>query len=230
MRRGAEVTAPRRRPGPRLRLSLLLGALLVAIVSATGAWGYLVNADLERTRGTLASTGTDRDTAKTSLTAVEATLASTRAELDSQQKQLADTDGRIPKLNDQIARRSACIAAQSGNVAEMRRILDLQRANFARTTTTSPWGKADAAVSAAYHAALSDLEQAYVNAAAHRFSTANVWLSRANSQVGIGNRQLAVAGKQVEAMNAATKVINDALDAFAKKLSDTEATCDVAAT
>ena len=134
---------------------------------------------------------------------------------------------RIRGLESQIARRDACIDVQSGDLEELRRILALERKNFARTTTGSTWGKTRTAIAKTLDRAISNMRSAYQSAAAGRLSTANAWIARSNGQVGVNARQVRIAGKEIDKINAASKVINKAEDAFYKRLEKSAVTCSI---
>ncbi|MFL5679017.1 MAG: hypothetical protein ACJ77B_00280 [Chloroflexota bacterium] len=210
---------------PVPRLSLIVGALLVLAIAGTGAWAVVTNGDLDQARSRLTSTNADRDSTKATLASTESDLAAAKADLEAQTKLLQTAKTRIPELQTQISRKGDCITAQAGNLAELRRILQLQRANFARTTTTSLWGKAHAAEDKALRAAITDLYRAYQNAAARKYSTANSWLSASNAQIRLSNAKVKVSNTEVNRTNARSDAINKARDAFEKKLADTVTAC-----
>jgi hypothetical protein len=169
------------------------------------------------------------------------TLASTTAKLDTTSGQLATAEtavadeadrskkatSRIGGLESQVERRDACIDVQSGDLEELRRILALERKNFARTTTKSTWGKARTASTKALDRAISNMRSAYLSAAAGNLSTANLWISRSNGQVSINSRQVRIANKEIDKINASSKAINKAEDAFYKRLEKSAVTCSI---
>ena len=125
----------------------------------------------------------------------------------------------------QIERKGACIEAQTGNLAELRRILALERENFARTTSGSTWAKSNDASNKALDLAISYLARAYSSAAAGSYATANSWLSKSNAQVAVSNRQVKIGNKAIDELNAASDAINEAADEFLKTLDETGSTC-----
>jgi septal ring factor EnvC (AmiA/AmiB activator) len=207
------------------RRSLVVGALLALAIAGTGAWAVTTKADLDQARSTLTSTNADRDSTKATLASTDTELAATSADLNAAALKLAGAKARIPQLQEQISRKGECIAAQAGNLAELRRILQLQRANFARTTSTSVWGKAHAAEDKALGAAITDLYRAYQNAAARKYSSANSWLSASNAQIRLSNSKISISNAEVRRTNARSDAINKARDAFEKKLADTVTAC-----
>lgn len=145
--------------------------------------------------------------------------------MSAERERIKKATSRIGSLESQIARRASCIEVQTADLAELRRILALERKNFDRTTSRSVWGKAQATSDKAIDRAIGDMKSAYQHAAAGRLSTANSWISRSNSQVRISNRQIAIANREIDRINAATKVINGAEVAFVKRLERSASTC-----
>src|SRR6185312_15667331 len=139
------VTESAKRSGIDIRLLLLVAIALVLGLAAAGAWALTTNNDLQSTRATLASTSDDLDGAKSDLTETTADLDTTNADLAAAREAIKKDQSKITTLNFQIDRKGACIEAQTANLAEIRRILALERVNFARTGSTSAWGKAHAA-------------------------------------------------------------------------------------
>jgi peptidoglycan hydrolase CwlO-like protein len=219
------VTASTKHTGIDLRVVIVIGiALLLGLIGAA-AWAVTTNNDLQATRATLASTSGDLDTTKVDLASTTSTLDSTTKDLASARKGIKDDQAKIKTLNFQIDRKGDCIEAQSANLAEMRRILDLERQNFARTGSASAWGKAYAADRKAINLAIDDLYKAYQSAAAGKLGTANSWISRSNAQIRVYNGELKNQQKQIDAINTATDSINRADDAFQKTLDATISTC-----
>ena len=219
------MTESTKRSGIDLRLLLVVAIALVLGLVAAGAWALITNNDLQSTRATLASTSGDLDGAKGDLTETTANLDATNAELAAAREAIKKDQSKITSLNFQIERKSACIAAQSANLAEIRRILALERVDFARTGSTSAWGKAHGAAQKAINLAIDDLSKAYQNAAAGRLGTANTWIDKSNAQIRVSNSQLNNEDKQVDAINKSTDETNKANDAFTRTLDETSSTC-----
>lgn len=136
-----------------------------------------------------------------------------------------DDTSRIANLETQIDRKAACIAVQTANLTELRRILALERANFARSTSGSAWAKENAAAYKAIGLAIDYLYKAYTSAAAGSYGTANVWLSRSNAQVSVSNKQVKLANAEIKKINTASDAINKANDLFGETLDKTASTC-----
>ena len=225
MRGGGTVTASTNRSGIDVRLLLVVAIALVLGLAAAGAWALTTNNDLESTRATLASTSGDLDAAKGDLTESTAALDATTADLAAARDAIKKDQAKATSLNFQIERKGACIAAQAANLAEIRRILALERVDFARTGSTSAWGRAHSAAQKAINLAIDDLDKAYQNAAAGRYGTANTWIDKSNAQIRVSNSQLKKEDKQVDAINKSTDATNGANDAFTKTLDETSSTC-----
>jgi len=219
------VTESTKRTGFDLRILLVIAVALVLGLIGAGVWALNTNNDLESTRATLASTSGDLDGAKSDLTDTTADLDTTNADLAAAREAIKKDQSKITTLNFQIDRKGACIEAQTANLAEIRRILALERVNFARTGSTSAWGKAHAAEQTAINLAIDDLYKAYQNAAARRYSTANSWLDKSNAQIRVSNAQVKNENKQIDLINKSTDETNKANDAFTKTLDETSSTC-----
>jgi len=222
---GRAVTESTKRSGIDLRLLIVIGVALLLGLAGAAAWAATTNNDLQSTRATLASTSGDLDTTKADLASTTSDLSKAGTDLATTQKDIKTDQSKITTLNFQIDRKGDCIAAQSANLAEMHRILDLERANFARTGTKSAWGRAYAADQAAINLAIDYLYKAYQNAAAGKLSTANSYIDKSNAQIRISNSQLKNSNKQIDIINKATDDINKANDAFDKTLTATSSTC-----
>ena len=205
------MNATAKRSGVDIRVIAIAVIVLLVAFGGAAAWAYSTNADLDSTKKTLADTDSQVTLAKATLTDEEAAIASDKA--------------RITNLGNQIKRRDACIVAQTANLAEIRRILALERVNFARTTSGSTWAKTNDASNRALDLAISYLAKSYASAAAGSYSSANSWLSKSNAQVAVSNKQIKVGNKEIAALNAASDAINKASDEFAKTLDKTAATC-----
>src|SRR5215210_2131603 len=219
------MTAVAKRSGVNLRLALVLAVIGVVVFGGAAAWAFTVNNDLERTRATLGTTNADFATTSTTLTDTELKVQTATSDIAAEAKAIAAANAKITVLNSQIQRKAACIAVQTTNLTELRRILALERDNFARTTTGSAWSKANTADSKAIHLAITDLYKAYQAAAAGNYSGANTWLARSNAQVTASNKQLKVANREIDRINKASKAINKANTAFAETVSETQGTC-----
>src|SRR4029079_14918706 len=150
------VTAWTNRSGTDVRLLLVVAVALVLGLAAAGAWALTTNNDLESTRAALASTSGDLHAAKGELIAPTAALDATTADLAAARDAIKKDQAKATSLNFQIERKGACIAAQAANLAEIRRILALERVDFARTGSTSAWGRAHSAAQKAINLAIDD--------------------------------------------------------------------------
>jgi chromosome segregation ATPase len=214
-----------RRAGLSIRVAAILAAVLLLAFGGATAWAVMTNAELERTRATLAETDADLTATKASLGDVAADLSSTADDLEAEQASISANESRITVLEFQIERKAACIEAQTANLAEFRRILALERENFARTTSGSAWAKAIAASDRALDLAVDYLAKSYSSAAAGSYNTANSWLGKSNAQISVSNKQIGIANNQNEVINAASDAINAATDALYATLDDTLSTC-----
>jgi septal ring factor EnvC (AmiA/AmiB activator) len=219
------VTETKRRSGFDLRIAIIAAVVLLLALGGAAAWAYTTNNDLESTRTTLGVTSGDLASTKSQLEATQGELDEAKTDLDDTTKTIAADQDRIKTLNFQIDRKAECIEAQATNLAEIRRILALERENFARTTSGSAWTKAHAASQKAINLAIDDLYKAYTNAAAGKYSTSNSWLDKSNAQIRVSNKQLDTMDKEIDAINKASDAINDANDAFQKTLDGTVSTC-----
>jgi septal ring factor EnvC (AmiA/AmiB activator) len=219
------MTVETKRAGVDVRIAAIVAIVLVLAFGGAAAWAYTTNQDLERTRQSLATTSGTLETTKSTLSDTQGQLTSTTADVASEQAAIEADTSKIKVLEFQVQRRGACIAAQTANLAELRRILELERANFARGTSTSAWGKAHAASDKALDLAIDYLQKSYLAAAAGNYSSANSWLSKSNAQVRASNKQIAIGNKEIDKLNAASDAINAANDAFAETLKTTSSTC-----
>lgn len=219
------MTESTKRSGISLRLLIVIGAALLLGLAGAAAWAATTNNDLQSTRATLASTSGDLDSTKADLASRTSDLDKATKDLAAAQKAITTDQSKITTLNFQIDRKGDCIAVQSANLNEIRRILALERENFARAGSNSAWGRDHTASQKAINLAIDDLYKAYQNAAAGKLSTANSWIGKSNAQISISNTQVKNANKQVEDLNKATAEINKANDAFNKTLDTTASTC-----
>lgn len=215
------------RPTVSMRLVAIGVVVLVAAFGATAAWAASTNGQLTDVRGALASTELELASTTTKLDTTSGQLATAESAVADEADRSKKATSRIGGLESQIARRDACIDVQSADLVELRRILALERKNFARTTTKSTWGKARTASAEALDRAISNMRSAYQSAAAGRLSTANSWVRRSNSQVDVSVRQIKIANREIDRINAATKVINAAEDAFYERLQKSAVTCSI---
>lgn len=213
------------RPTLSLRLVAVGLALLIVAFGATAAWAASTNGQLSEARNALAATELELASTTTELDTTSGQLATAETAVTDEEDRSKKATSRIGGLESQIERRDACIDVQSGDLVELRRILALERKNFARTTTKSAWGKARTASAKALDRAISNMRSAYQSAAAGRLSTANSWISRSNGQVSVSSRQVRIANKEIDRINAASKVINKAEDAFYERLQKSAVTC-----
>jgi septal ring factor EnvC (AmiA/AmiB activator) len=219
------MNASSRRSGVDFRIVLIGVLVLLLAFGGAAVWAYTTNTDLEKTRQTLSTTSSELDTTKKSLADTEAKLATAKSEVETEQETIENDKTRIGVLQVQIDQKGACIAAQTDNLGEIRRILALERENFNRTTSGSVWAKSNDASNKALDLAISYLKSAYTSAAAGKYNTANSWLSKSNAQVAISNKQIKTGNAEIDAMNAASTAINKANDDFAVTLDKTTATC-----
>ena len=219
------MTASKRRSGFDARIAILAAIVLLLVFGGAAALAITTNNDLQATRATLDSTSNDLDDTKATLERAEADLGRVSDDLDETNGFIAENKAKIKTLTFQVERKGACIDAQAANLAEIRRILALERENFARTTSGSAWGKAHAASQKAINLAIDDLYKAYQQAAAGNYGTSNSWLDKSNAQIRVSNKQLDGMDKEIDAINAASDAINAANDAFEKTLQATESTC-----
>jgi septal ring factor EnvC (AmiA/AmiB activator) len=219
------VTDWKRRSGFDARVVLVAAIFLLLVLAGAAALAIATYNQLEATRTTLKSTTNDLDDTTRELERAEAELGGVSADLGETNGFIAETNAEIRTLTFQIERKGECIEAQSVNLAEIRRILALERENFARTTSGSAWGRAHAASQQAINLAIDDLYKAYQQAAAGNYGTSNSWLDKSNDQIRASNTQLDTVDKEITAINAASDAIDAANDAFEKTLEETESTC-----
>ena len=221
------MNGSRQRPTLGMRLVAVGVVVLVAAFGATAAWAASTNGQLTDVRSALAATELELASTSTKLDTTSGQLANAETAVADEANRSKKATSRIGGLESQIERRDACIDVQSGDLEELRRILALERKNFARTTTKSTWGKARTASSKALDRAISNMRSAYQSAAAGRLSTANSWISRSNGQVSVSSRQVRIANREIDRINAASKVINKAEDAFYERLQKSAVTCSI---
>jgi septal ring factor EnvC (AmiA/AmiB activator) len=219
------VTASKRRAGFDLRIAIMAAVVLLLALGGAVAWAMTTSNDLQATTTTLAATRGDLDTTRSTLADRSAELESTAADLAQTEEAIKADEDRITVLEFQIERKGACIEAQATNLAEIRRILALERENFARTTSGSSWGMAHAASKKAINLAIDDLYKAYTSAAAGNYGTANSWLEKSNAQIRVSNKQLDALDREIDAINASSDAINAANDGFQNTLDETLSTC-----
>jgi chromosome segregation ATPase len=219
------MNATSKRSGVDIRVVVVAAIVLLLAFGGAAAWAYSTNADLERTRHTLSSTTTDLDATKKTLADTDGQVTLVKATLADEQSAIKSDTARIKTLKNQIERKGACIEAQTANLAELRRILALERENFARTTSGSTWAKSNEASNKALDLAISYLAKSYTSAAGGSYGTANSWLSKSNAQVAASNRQIKIGNKAIDQLNAASDAINKAADEFLKTLDETGSTC-----
>jgi septal ring factor EnvC (AmiA/AmiB activator) len=219
------VTESTRRSGFDIRVAIVVLVVLLLALAGAGAWALTTNNELQSTRSSLSSSSGDLGTAKAKLASTKTDLATATAALAETQDAIKADKAKITVLNFQIERKGACIEAQSANLTEIRRILALERSNFARTTTGSKWDKTHAAAQRAINAAIDYLYKSYTSAAARKYSTANSYLDKSNAQIRASNKQLDALDKEIAAINKSSDEINKANDGFSATLDKTTSTC-----
>jgi chromosome segregation ATPase len=219
------VTGPKRASGLDLRIVIVAAIVLLLVLGGAAAFAATANNDLQAARTTLGSTSGDLEMTKADLEQTTATLDGRKADLADAEKAIEADEARVKVLEFQVQRKAECIDAQATNLAEIRRILALERENFGRTTSGSTWGKAHAAAQAAINLAIEDLAKAYQQAAAGNYGSSNSWLDKSNAQIKVSNKQLDAMDKEIVAINAASDAINAANDAFHDTLETTVSTC-----
>jgi septal ring factor EnvC (AmiA/AmiB activator) len=219
------MTGPQKRSGVDLRVAIVAAIVLVLVLGGAAAWAYSTNNDLQATRSNLGSTSGELETTKAELERTQAELQQTEKDLAERVTSIADNQERIKTINFQIERKGECIASQAANLAEMRRIMALERDNLARTMSGSSWASSFAAEQKAINAAIDYLEAAYTSANAGRYSQANSNISKSNAQIRVSNAQVDKMNKAIDEINKATDAINAAQDAFDKTLDETFSTC-----
>lgn len=219
------MSGPNERATLDVRVVVIVAIVLVALFGASAAWTASTNGQLTETREALAATEADLASTTADLDMTSSQLGTAESAVAAEQDRIKKATSRIGSLESQIERREACIKVQTTDLEELRRLLALERKNFARTTTGSAWGKALAASDKAVDRAISYMKSAYRSAAAGSLSTANSWIDRSNSQVKASDRQIKIANQEIDKINAATKVINAGHDAFAERLEQSAVTC-----
>jgi chromosome segregation ATPase len=184
------MNATAKRSGVDIRVIAIAVIVLLLAFGGVAAWAYSTNADLEGTRQTLSSTSTDLDSTKKTLADTDSKVTVAKAAVTDEEAAIKSDKARITNLGNQIKRKDACIVAQTANLAEIRRILAVERENFVRTTSGSTWAKTNDASNRALDLAISYLAKSYASAAAGSYSTANSWLSQSNAQVAASNSQI----------------------------------------
>jgi hypothetical protein len=208
-----------------LRLALVIGFVLLIALGGSVAWAASTNGRLNETRMALAASEAELAATNVNLATTSSQLDASNADIKDEEARITTATSRISSLESLIGRKGECIEVQARDLAELRRILGLQRKNFARTTTTSRWGKALAAGDRAMDIAIVDMKNAYTSAAAGRLSTANIWIDRSNAQIRASNRQVDIANREIDRMNELSDVINAARDAFTKQLDRSAEAC-----
>lgn len=219
------MTGSTRRSGFDLRIAIIVAIALLLALGAAAAWAVTSNNDLQSTKSTLGTTSDELKTTKSNLDDAAKKVDTATADVAAARQTIKDDKARITVLKFQIDRKAECIKAQSANLAEIRRILALERENLARTMTGSAWAKAFAAEQKAINAAIDYLYKAYTSAAAGKYGTANSYIDKSNAQIRVSNSQVKNINKAIDTINASTKAINDANDAFQKTLDATSSTC-----
>jgi chromosome segregation ATPase len=205
-------------------LRFVVAGLIIAIV-ALGWVGYMTLQDLVRTRDELSA-------ANASLSAANAAVDSTEADLASESEARAAADSKVSELTTQVTQMQSALSHQADctkqladEIAELKRVSELQQANFARFAEKSKWATANAARDKALNNALSDYLKAYQAAFDKKYAAANSWIAAGNAQVSVANTNLAVIQGEIKAGNSATKIIADALTALTPRIAATQATC-----
>jgi chromosome segregation ATPase len=219
------VTESRRRSGVDLRVAIILAIVLLLGLGGAAAWAVTSNNELQSAKATIQSTSDELKTTTSNRDGTKKKLDTATADVAAARQAIKDDKAKITVLKFQIDRKAACIKAQSTNLAEIRRILALERENLARTMTGSAWAKAFAAEQKAINAAIDYLYRAYTSAAAGKLSTANSYISKSNAQIRVSNGQVKNINKAIDEINASTKAINNANDAFETTLDQTSSTC-----
>jgi septal ring factor EnvC (AmiA/AmiB activator) len=219
------MTGTQKRSGVDLRVAIVGAIVLVLVLGGAAAWAYSTNNDLQATRSTLGSASGDLDSTKSELERTQAELQQAQTDVAERVSSIEDNQERIKTITFQIERKGDCIAAQAANLAEMRRIMALERENLARTMSGSTWATSFAAEQKAINAAIAYLEAAYTSASAGRYSQANSNITKSNAQIRASNAQVDKMNKAIDEINKATDTINAAQDAFDKTLDETLSTC-----
>jgi septal ring factor EnvC (AmiA/AmiB activator) len=219
------MTGTTTRSGLDLRVAIVLGVIAALVFGGVAVFAASVNGELERTRSTVNETTAELASTTASLSDTRAKLTTATTDFGTETKAIEAANAKITVLEFQVERKAACIAVQATNLTELRRILALERENFARTTSGSTWAKANAAATKAMHLAITDLYKSYQAAAAGKYGTANTWLARSNAQISILNKQAKAGNKEVTRINAASGAINKANSAFQVTLDDAQSTC-----
>jgi peptidoglycan hydrolase CwlO-like protein len=219
------MTESTRRSGLDIRIAIIVLIVLLLALAGAGAWALTTNNELQSTQASLSSTTGDLDSTKADLASTKTNLGTATADLAETQDAIKADKAKITVLKFQIERKGACIEAQSANLTEIRRILAIERSNFARTTTGSAWDKAHAAAQKAINAAIDYLYKSYTSAAARKYSTANSYLDKSNAQIRASNKQLDSLDREIKAINKSSDEINKANDGFATTLDTTTSTC-----
>jgi DNA repair exonuclease SbcCD ATPase subunit len=219
------MTGTSKRSGVDIRVAVVGALVLLLALGGAAAWAFSTNNDLEATRTTLGSTTEELDATSAELEQARADVDAVEADLDEALASIADNKQRIETITFQIGRKAECIAAQASNLAEIRRIMSLERENLARTTSGSAWAKSFAADKKAINAAIDYLEDAYTSAAAGRYGTANSYIDKSNAQIRASNAQVDKMNAAIDEINKASDAINAAQDAFDKTLDGTLSTC-----
>jgi hypothetical protein len=213
------------RGGVPLGGAIALVALVVALVAGAAVYYLGAAGQLNASRGTLAALEEDTAGIEAELVVVANEQAATDEGSAAEQTALEVAQRRRDNLADIIERQEACVAQQAGSLAELQEIIDLQRANSKRTTTTSAWGKANAAAEKAYDRAIAYSRDSYRHALAGRLTSANKALDASNRQITSGNKSVSKANAEIDKINKASTAINEASAAFETRLDETRAVC-----
>lgn len=219
------MTGTTKRSGLDLRVAIVLGVIAALVFGGVAVFAVSVNGELERARSTVNETTAELASTTASLADTQAKLTTATTDVGTETKAIEAANAKTTVLEFQVERKAACIAVQATNLTELRRILALERENFARTTTGSTWAKANAAATKAMHLAITDLYKSYQAAAAGKYGTANTWLARSNAQIAVLNKQAKAGNKEVTRINDSSHAINKANAAFQVTLDDAQSTC-----
>jgi chromosome segregation ATPase len=208
----------------------LIGALLVVglvgvLVAVAAAYYLSAAGQLNTSRGTLATLGNDTAGKEAELVVVGNDQVEADEALASEETARDVAQRRRDSLAGIIERQEACVARQAGSLEELRSIIELQRANSKRTTTSAAWAKANTAAEKAYDRAIGYSRDSYREALAGRLSAANRALDASNRWITSGNRSVAKANAEIDKINRASKAINEASEAFEQRLDETRDVC-----
>jgi hypothetical protein len=168
------------------------GALTIALAVAVG-WGYTTNERLQATSG--------------QLVAANATVTSQASELGRTQKNLQDQSAQVGALQGRVATQDACITTLRSAAKLLEQTKDKQLVAYGLLAEGSVWAGARQARDKALLAAVDDYYQGFSAAWDSRYSAANSWISR-------GNSELTTAGKSATVMNDEVAKVNALVDAI----------------